>query len=181
MIAGVVICGNTGSVDGALAGESEESIAALASTGVGITAEAISSGTDDSRLIGSTGSSVNVVTAGTATSASRGISADSCGVSADSSGNDSGCFVSSKLSLASGAGQVISSTFSATSGCRLAAVAVASVNSLIAEISASSGACTVSKLWPFSVVCSTIGPTHDSDSDPMLGPMSDSSRPASPI
>jgi len=41
MIAGVVVCENTGSAEAALGGESEGSIAALASTGVGITVETV--------------------------------------------------------------------------------------------------------------------------------------------
>ena len=41
MIAGVVVCENTGSGEAALGGESEGSIAALASTGVEIAVEAV--------------------------------------------------------------------------------------------------------------------------------------------
>src|SRR5580765_7266930 len=104
MIAGVVVCGNTGSAE-AVPGESEGNIAALASTGMGITVETVSSGTGGSKLIESTGNSVNVVTAGTATSASAGISAAS-------SENDVVSFTPSNISLASSAGHVISSMLS---------------------------------------------------------------------
>jgi hypothetical protein len=46
---------------------------------------------------------------------------------------------------------------------------VTSVNSLIAETSAISGACGVSvcRLSPFSAVCSITDPTNDSASDPI--------------
>jgi len=41
MIAGVVVCGTIGSAEAALGGESEGNVAALASTGVGITVETV--------------------------------------------------------------------------------------------------------------------------------------------
>src|SRR4029434_1398147 len=158
MIAGVVVCGNTGSAEAAL-GESEGNVAALASTGVGTTVETVGSGTGCSktacsRLIDSTGNSVNVVTAGNGTCSSRGISAGS-------SGNDAGFFGPSNILLASGVGQVISSTLSEISAVACGAIAVTSVNSLIAETPAISGVSGVSvcKLSPFSAVCSITGPT----------------------
>src|SRR5882724_1646543 len=107
MIAGVVVCGNIGSAEAAV-GESEGNVAALASTGVGITVETVWSGTGGSRLIDSTGSSVNVVTAGNAAFASDGISAGS-------SGNDGISFAPSNISPASCAGHVISATLSGIS------------------------------------------------------------------
>src|ERR1043166_1454796 len=88
MIAGVVVCGNTGSAEAALC-KSEGNLALLASTGVGITVGTVCSAagcsktggstTGGSKLIDSMGSSVNVVAAGDATSPSRGISTGSSG------------------------------------------------------------------------------------------------------
>src|SRR5215470_385753 len=166
MIAGVVVCGNTGSAE-AVVGESEENLAVLLSTRVGITVEAVWSGPGWSWLIDSTGSSVNAVTAGDATSASREISVGS-------SSKDVVSFAPRNISLASGVGHLISSTLSGISAVACGAIAVTWVNSLIAETSAISAFCGVSvcKLSPFSAICSITAPTDDSASDPM----SDSSR-----
>src|SRR6187397_2020245 len=101
MIAGVVVCGNTGSAEAALGG-SEAKVAALARTGVGMTVETGSSSTDCSSLTDSTGSSVNAVAAGNALTAS-------CGLSAGSSSNGEVSSAPSNASFASCVGRVISS------------------------------------------------------------------------
>src|SRR5438132_14261104 len=125
MIAGVVVCGNTGSVEAAF-GESEGKVAAFASTGAGNTAGTVWSGTGCSRLIDSMGASVNVGTAGDATSAF-------CGISTVSPGRDGVSFAPSKMSLGSNVGHANSSTPSEISACVCGAIAVTSVGSLIAE------------------------------------------------
>src|SRR5262252_4099014 len=107
MIAGVVVCGNTGSVEAAL-GESEAKAAALASTGVGITVEIVSSGIGCSRLTDSMGSSFNSVTPGDAISASSDLSESSSSYDGDS-------FAPPKASLTSCVGHLISSTLSGIS------------------------------------------------------------------
>src|SRR5712675_612583 len=159
MIAGVVVCGNTGSVEAPLGG-SEAKVAALASTGVGMTEETGSSGTDCSSLADLTGSSVNTVAAGNAISAS-------CGLSAGSSSNGEVPFAPSNASLASCVGHVISSMPSGIAAAACGAIAaVTSFNSLIAETPTLSAGWVVSvcKLSPFSA-CSRIDPTLDSASD----------------
>src|SRR6266576_2719710 len=126
MIAGVVVCGNTGSAEAGLGG-SEGKPAALASTGMGITVETVWLGTSGSRLTDSTGSSVNAVTAGNAISTS-------CGLSAGPSSNGEVSFSPSNASLGSGVGHVISSMFSGMAAIACGAIAaVTSVNSLIAK------------------------------------------------
>src|SRR4026209_11281 len=159
MIAGVVVCGNTGSAESALGG-SEAKVPALASTGVGMTVETGSSGTDCSNLTDSTGSSVNAVAAGNAISAS-------CGPSAGSSSNGEVSSAPSNASLASCVGHVISSMPSGIAVAACGAIAaVTSVNSLIAETPTISAGWVVSgcRLSPFSA-CSTIDPADDSASD----------------
>src|SRR5882724_580165 len=172
MIAGVVVCGNTGSAEAALGG-SEGKAAALASTGVGITVETVWSGTGCSRLTDSTGSSVNAVTAGNAISTS-------CGLSAGSSSNDEVSFSPSNASLASCVGNVISSMLSGIAAAACGAIAaVTSVNSSIAKNPSISavGVVSLCKLSPFSAACSRTAPTDGSASDSI----SDSSRSGSSI
>src|ERR1700757_310250 len=157
MIAGVVVCGNTCSAEAALGG-SEAKVAALASTGVGMTVETDSSGTDCSRLTDSTGSSVNAVAAGKAISAS-------CGLSVGSSSNGEVSFAPSNASLASCVAHVISSMPSGIAAAACGAIAeVTSVNSLIAETPTISAGWVISGLSPLSG-CSRIGPTYGSASD----------------
>src|SRR5206468_11500693 len=157
MIAGVVVCGSTGSAEATFGG-SEAKVAALASTGVGMTVETGSSGTGCSRLADSTGSSVNAVAAGNLISAS-------CGISVGSSSNGEVSFAPSNVSLASGVGHVISSMLSGIAAAACGAIAaVTSVNSLITETPTISAGWVVSGLSPFSA-CSTIAPTDDSASD----------------
>src|SRR5216110_2038116 len=162
MIAGVVVCGNTGSVEAAF-GESEGKVAAFASTGVGITAGTIWSGTGCSRLIDSMGGSANVGTTGNATS-------ELCGISTGSSGSDGVSFAPSTMSLGSYVGHANSSTLSEISECACGAIAVTSVGSLIAETPAISIVCgisasTLSPFSPFPAACSKTGPIDDSASD----------------
>ena len=146
MIAGVVVCGNTGSAEAALGG-SEAKVAALASTGVGMTVETVSSGTDCSRLTDSTGSSVNAVAAGNAISAS-------CGLSAGSSSNGEVSSAPSNASLASCVGHVISSMLSGIAVAACGAIAaVTSVNSLIAETPTVSAGCGSIGMQALPVLC----------------------------
>src|SRR4029079_13791839 len=156
MIAGVVVCGNTGSTEAAIGGP-EAKVAALASTGVGMTVETGSSDTDCSRLTESTASSVNAVAAGNVISTS-------CSLSAGSSSKGEVSSAPSNASLASCGGHVISSMLSGVAVASCGAIAgVTSVNSLIAEtptVSAGSVA-SVCKLSPFSAF-SRIEPTDDS-------------------
>src|SRR5262245_13707677 len=146
MIAGVVVCGNTGSAKAALC-KSEGNVAAFSTTGTEVTAETVCSGTGSSKTGGSTtggskpidsmGSSVNVVAAGDATSPSRGISKGS-------SGNEAVSVAPSSISFASYVGRVISSTLSGISADGCGVIAVTSVNSPIAETSAIAAVCGVS-------------------------------------
>src|SRR5262249_21430226 len=133
MIAGVVVCENTGSEESVLGG-SEGKVAVLASTGVGITVEAVWSEIDGS-LIESTSTSLTPTRAGSAISMSCDVSSPS-----SCSNNDELSFTPSKASLASYAGHATSSicwilsgsTLSGTSTSGSGSPSVSSGNSLIA-------------------------------------------------